>query len=71
MTIIVVMGGSRLSRESMRDFRSFVDMTSREHAEFEEEKMALWTSRVVAGGKSERRGGGVEGGGLRFEPKPE
>ena len=38
--IIVVMGGSR---ESMHDFRSFVDMTSREHVVFEEERMVLWT----------------------------
>jgi len=54
--IMVVIGGSR---ESMHDFRSFVGMTSREHVEFEEERMALWTSRVVAGEKSERRGGGL------------
>ena len=59
--IMVVIGGSR---ESMHDFRSFVGMTPREHVEFEE-RMALWTSRVVTGKKSERRGG-VEGGGLRF-----
>ena len=58
-----VMGGTR---ESMHDFRSFVGIRSREHVEFEEERIALRTSRVVAGGNSERRGGGVEGGGLRF-----
>ena len=61
--IVVVMGGSR---ESMHDFRSFVGMTSKEQVEFEDERMALWTSRVIAGKKSEGRGGGVEGGGLRF-----
>ena len=59
--IMVVIRGNR---ESMHGFRSFVGMTSREHVEFEEERMALWTSRVVAVKKSERRGGGVEGGGL-------
>ena len=57
-----VMGGTR---ESIHDFRSFVGIRSREQVEFEEERIALRTSRVVAGGNSERRGG-VEGGGLRF-----
>ena len=33
---LVVVGGSR---ESMHDFRSFVDMMSREHVEFEEKRM--------------------------------
>ena len=37
------------SRESMHDFRSFVGMRSRKHVEFEEERIALRTSRVVAG----------------------
>jgi hypothetical protein len=51
----------------MQDFRSFVGIRSREHVEFEE-IIALRTSRVVAGRKLERGGGGgtVEGGGLRF-----
>ncbi len=61
--MIVVIGGSR---ESMHDFRSFVGMRSREHVESEEERMALRTSRVVAGEKLERGGGAVGGGGLRF-----
>ena len=45
----VVMGGTR---ESMHDFRSFVGIRSREQVEFEEETIALRTSRVVAGEKS-------------------
>ena len=61
--MILVIGGSR---ESMQDFMSFVGIRSREHVEFEEERIALRTSRVVASRKSERGGGAVEGGGLRF-----
>ena len=57
---MIVMIGS--SRESLHDFRSFVGIRSREHVEFEE-RIALQTSRVVAGGKSERGGGPVKGGG--------
>ena len=56
--MMVVMGGSR---ESMHDFKSFVGIRSREHVEFEEDRIALRTSRVVAGRKSERGGGAVEG----------
>jgi hypothetical protein len=59
--IMVVIGGSR---ESMHDFRSFVGIRSREHVK-SEERMALRTSRVVAGEELER-GGAVGGGGLRF-----
>ena len=55
--MIVVIGGGR---QSIHDFRRL------EHVEFEDERMALRTSSMVAGGKSERGGGGVEGGGLRF-----
>ncbi len=61
--MVAVIGGSR---ESMHDFRSFVGMRSREHVESDEERMALRTSRVVASEKSERGGGAVGGGGLRF-----
>ena len=61
--MILVRGGSR---ESMHDFRSFVGIRSSEHVAFEEERIALRTSRVVAGRKSERGGGALEGGGLRF-----
>ena len=43
------MGGTR---ESMHDFRSFVGIRSREQVQFEEERIALRTSRVVAGRKS-------------------
>ena len=57
-----VMGGTR---ESMHDFRSFVGITSREQVEFEEERIALRTSRVVAKGNSERSGGATRSGGLR------
>ena len=64
--MILVIGGNR---ESMQDFRSFVSIRSREHVEFEEERIALRTSRVVAGRKSERGGGAVEGGGLRFRTR--
>ena len=60
---IVVIGGSK---ESMHDLRSFVGMRSREHVESEDERIALRTSRMVAGGKSERSGGAVKGGGFRF-----
>ena len=63
--MILVIGGSR---ESMHDFRSFVGIRSSEHVEFEE-RIALRTSRVVAGRKSERRGGALEGGGLRFRTR--
>ena len=49
--MILVTGGSR---ESMHDFRSFVGIRSSEHVEVE--RIALRTSRVVAGRKSERRG---------------
>ena len=52
--MILMIGGNR---ESMQAFRSFVDIRSREHVEFEEERIALRTSRVVAGRKSERGGG--------------
>ena len=45
--LMIVVIGDR--RESMQDFKSFVGIRSREHVEFEEERMALWTSRVVAG----------------------
>ena len=55
-----------ISRESMQDFRSFVGIRSSEHVAFEEERIALRTSMVVAGKKSERGGGALEGGGLRF-----
>ena len=61
--MIVVIGGNR---ESIHDLRSSVSMRSREHVEFEEKRIVMRTSRVVAGGKSERGGGAVEGGGLRF-----
>ena len=64
--IILVIGGSR---ESMHDFRSFVGIRSSEHVEFEEVRIALRTSRVVAGRKSERRGGALVGGGLRFRTR--
>ena len=63
---ILMIGGNR---ESMQDFRSFVGIRSSEHVEFEEERIALRTSRVVAGRKSERGGGAVEGGGLRFRTR--
>ena len=53
--MILVIGGNR---ESMQDLRSFVGKRSSEHVEFEEERMALRTSRVVAGENSERSGGG-------------
>ena len=53
----------------MHDFRSFVGIRSSEHVEFEEVRIALRTSRVVAGRKSERRGGALEGGGLRFRTR--
>ena len=43
--MILVIGGSR---ESMHDFKSFVGIRSSEHVEFEEERIALRTSRVVA-----------------------
>ena len=58
-----VMGGTR---ESMHDFRSSVGIRSREQIEFEEERIELRTSRVVARGNSERSGGATRGGGLRF-----
>ena len=58
--------GDRGKRQSIHDFRRLVGIISREHVEFEEERMALQTSSMVAGAKSERGGGGVEGGGLRF-----
>lgn len=61
--MIVVMGGSR---ESMQDFRSLVGIRSRGEVEFEEERIALRTSRQEAGQKSERGGGAERGGGLRF-----
>ena len=64
--MILVIGGSR---ESMHDFRSFVGISSSEHVEFEEERIALRTSRVVAGRKSERGGGALEGEGLRFRTR--
>ena len=64
--MILVIGGNR---ESMQDLRSFVGKRSSEHVEFEEERIALRTSRVVAGRKSERRGGALEGGGLRFRTR--
>ncbi len=57
------------SRESTQDFKSFVGIRSREQVEFEDERMALRTSRVVAGGKSERGGGATGGGGLRLRTK--
>ena len=60
--MIVVIGGRR---QSIHDFRRIVGMISREHVEFEDERMALRTSSMVAGGKSERGRGGMEGGGLR------
>ena len=41
---------------------------SSEHVEFEEERIALRTSRVVAGRKSER-GGALKGRELRFRTK--
>ena len=44
--MILAIGGSR---ESMHDFRSFVGIRSREHVEFDEDRIALRTSRVVAG----------------------
>ena len=59
----VVMGGTR---ESMHDFGSFVGIRSREQVEFEEERIALRTSRVVAKGNSERSAGATRGRGLRF-----
>ena len=65
--MILVIGGSRES--IMHDFRSFVGIRSSEHAEFEEERIALRTSRVVAGRKSKREGGALEGGGLRFRTR--
>ena len=52
--------------ESMHDFRNFVGIRSRDQVEFEEEIIALRTSRVVAGENSERSGGATRGGGLRF-----
>ena len=58
-----VMGGTI---ESMHDFRSFVGIRSREQVEFEEERIALQTSRVVARGNSEKSGGATRGVGLRF-----
>ena len=61
--MIAVIGGSR---ELMHYFRSFVRIRSREYVEFEEERIALQISRVVAGGKSERGGGAVEGRRVRF-----
>ena len=60
--MIVVIGGNR---ESMHDFRSFVGIRSREQVEFEKERIALRTSRVVARGISERSGGSTRRGGLR------
>ena len=60
--ILVIEG----SRESEHDFRSFVDIRSSEQVEFEEERIALRTSRVVAGRKSKRGGGALGGRGLRF-----
>ena len=50
----------------MHDFRRSVGVISREQVEFEEERIALRTSRVVARGNSERSGGATTGGGLRF-----
>ena len=61
--MILAIGGNR---ESMQDFRSFVGIRSSEHVEFEAKRIALRTSRVVAGRKSERGGGAAVGGGLRF-----
>ena len=43
---IVVIGDSR---ESTQDFKRFVGIRSRKQVEFEDERMALRTSRVVAG----------------------
>ena len=56
------------NKESMQDFKSFLGIRSSEHVEFEE-RIALRTSGVVAGRKSERRGGALEGGGLRFRTR--
>ena len=53
----------------MHDLKSFVGIRSSEHVGFEEERIALRTARVVAGKKSEGRGGALEGGGLRFRTK--
>ena len=60
--MILVIGGNR----GMQDFRSFVGIRSREQVEFEEKRIALRTSRVVARGNSERSGGATRRGGLRF-----
>ena len=60
--ILVIRG----NRESMQDFRSFVGIRSREHVEFEEERIALRTSGVVAGKKSETGRRVREGRVLRF-----
>ena len=49
----------------MQDLRSLVSMRSRGQFEFEEDMIALRTSSRVAGVKSEKRGGGKGGGGLR------
>ena len=62
--LMIVVIGDR--RESMQDFKSFVGIRSREQVEFEDERMALRTSRVVAGEKSERGGGATGRGGLRL-----
>ena len=61
--MIVVIGRSK---ESMQDFKSLVGIRSSEQVEFEEERIALRTSREDAGKKSERGGGTEGGGGLRF-----
>ena len=53
------------SRESMQDLRSLVGMRSRGQVEFEDDMIAFRTSSRVAGAKSESRGGGKGGGGLR------
>ena len=48
--MIAVIGGSR---ELMHYFRSFVRIRSREYVEFEEERMALRISRMLASKKSD------------------
>jgi hypothetical protein len=50
-----------LRKESMHDLSSLVGISSREHVESDEARMACLTSSGEAGEKSHRRGGGDEG----------
>jgi hypothetical protein len=55
----------RANRESIHKFRSFVGIRCRKHVASEDVRIALQTSRVVAGRNSERWGQTAVGGGFK------